>query len=188
MHQIPIFACWYAAQSLKPAPVSASSLAPRFRDFPSGKLRSIAKSKSGRPRDVVLSDEGAAFFASITVGRAAEPLFLRNSRPWRRSEQTRPMKAACERARIAPAVSFHALRHTWASLAVMAGMPLMVVARNLGHVDTRMVEQHYGHLREDLSIRPSRIMRRAMTSNLRPREFAHCAKSPCVLALLRLDI
>ena len=28
----------------------------------------------------------------------------------------------------------------------MAGMPLMVVARNLGHVDTRMVEKHYGHL------------------------------------------
>ena len=35
---------------------------------------------------------------------------------------------------------------TWASLAVMAGVPLMVVARNLGHVDTRMVEKHYGHL------------------------------------------
>jgi hypothetical protein len=28
----------------------------------------------------------------------------------------------------------------------MAGMPLMVVARNLGHADTRMVERHYGHL------------------------------------------
>ena len=28
----------------------------------------------------------------------------------------------------------------------MNGMPLMVVARNLGHVDTRMVEKHYGHL------------------------------------------
>ena len=27
----------------------------------------------------------------------------------------------------------------------MAGMPLMVVARNLGHVDTTMVEKHYGH-------------------------------------------
>ena len=38
------------------------------------------------------------------------------------------------------------LRHTWASLSVMSGVPLMVVARNLGHVDTRMVEQHYGHL------------------------------------------
>jgi hypothetical protein len=28
----------------------------------------------------------------------------------------------------------------------MGGVPLMVVARNLGHSDTRMVEKHYGHL------------------------------------------
>jgi triacylglycerol esterase/lipase EstA (alpha/beta hydrolase family) len=25
-------------------------------------------------------------------------------------------------------------------------VPLMVVAKNLGHSDTRMVEKHYGHL------------------------------------------
>jgi len=31
----------------------------------------------------------------------------------------------------------------------MNGMPLMVVARNLGHADTRMVEKHYGHLTAD---------------------------------------
>jgi hypothetical protein len=31
----------------------------------------------------------------------------------------------------------------------MAGMPLMIVARNLGHRDTKMVEHHYGHLAED---------------------------------------
>ena len=37
------------------------------------------------------------------------------------------------------------LRHTWASLAVMNGTPLLVVAKNLGHADTRMVERHYGH-------------------------------------------
>jgi len=29
---------------------------------------------------------------------------------------------------------------------VMDSVPLMVVARNLGHADTRMVETHYGHL------------------------------------------
>ena len=28
----------------------------------------------------------------------------------------------------------------------MNGVPLLVVARNLGHVDSRMVERHYGHL------------------------------------------
>ncbi len=29
---------------------------------------------------------------------------------------------------------------------VMDAVPTMVVARNLGHADTRMVEKHYGHL------------------------------------------
>jgi hypothetical protein len=62
------------------------------------------------------------------------------------------MRAACDRARITPAVGFHALRHTWASHAVMNGVPLLVVARNLGHLTrdgqphTRMVEKHYAHL------------------------------------------
>jgi integrase len=56
------------------------------------------------------------------------------------------MREACAHARITPSASFHALRHTWASLAAMNGVPLMVVATNLGHADTRMVEKHYGHL------------------------------------------
>ena len=56
------------------------------------------------------------------------------------------MAEACTRAKIKPAISFHILRHTWASHAVMNGVPLLVVAKNLGHADTRMVEKHYGHL------------------------------------------
>ena len=59
------------------------------------------------------------------------------------------MREAVAAAKIEPGISFHGLRHTWASLAVMNGMPLMVVARNLGHADTRMVEMHYGHLKQD---------------------------------------
>jgi integrase len=108
----------------------------------------IRRSKSGRSRHVVLTDEGIAFFARMTVGRRGdEPMFLRRGvRPWNKAEQRRPMREACERARIVPPITFHGLRHTWASLAAMNGVPLMVVARNLGHADTRMVEKHYGHL------------------------------------------
>jgi integrase len=43
-------------------------------------------------------------------------------------------------------ISFHGLRHTYASLALMNGVPMQVVSENLGHADTRMVERHYGHL------------------------------------------
>jgi integrase len=56
------------------------------------------------------------------------------------------MEAATELANLDEPVSFHELRHTYASHAAMNGMTLLVLAQNLGHVDTRMVEKHYGHL------------------------------------------
>lgn len=49
-------------------------------------------------------------------------------------------------AKIEPPVPFHTLRHTWASLSIMNGAPLVVVPLNVGDADTRMVERHYGHL------------------------------------------
>jgi integrase len=108
----------------------------------------IRKSKTGKPRHVILTEDGAAFFKQRCAGRGGQELMFTHAdgRPWKASEQARPMADACERAHINPPVGIHQLRHTWASLSVMAGVPLMVVARNLGHVDTRMTERHYGHL------------------------------------------
>jgi integrase len=121
----------------------------QVRDFnPDAGTLAVRKSKTGKPRHVVLTDEGDELFAAMTAARAGTDLILRRAdgKPWGASHQARPMREACERAKIKPHISFHGLRHTWASHAVMGGMPLMVVARNLGHADTRMVEKHYGHL------------------------------------------
>jgi len=121
----------------------------QVHDFnPDAGTLAIRTSKSGKGRHVVLTEEGAAFFRQLCAGRpgSATMLLRADGQPWGRAQQSTLMAAACERAKITPAVNFHALRHTWASLAVMAGMPLMVVAKNLGHRDTRMVEHHYGHL------------------------------------------
>lgn len=111
----------------------------------------VKTSKTGKPRHVVLSDEGRAFFSALAAGKAADDIMLpkRNGRVgrWEKSHQARPMHEACIAAKVKPA-GFHTLRHTAASLAVMGGAPLIVVARNLGHVDTKMVERHYGHLAE----------------------------------------
>ena len=107
----------------------------------------VRKSKSAKSRHVVLTDEGVAFFREITAGRVgSERIFLQSGgRPWSTLYRNE-MRDANRRASLSPPITFHGLRHTWASLSVMAGMPLMVVARNLGHVDTTMVERHYGHL------------------------------------------
>jgi integrase len=121
----------------------------RASDFnPDSGTIHVRTSKSGRGRHIVLNDEGTALFKSLSAGKSGDALLLTksDSSAWNKSHQARPMAEACKRARITPSASFHILRHTWASLAVMAGAPLMVAARNLGHADTRMVERHYGHL------------------------------------------
>jgi integrase len=119
------------------------------RDFSadSGTIH-VRTSKSGKSRHVTLTMEGAVFFAQLCAGRrgAAIMLVKANGAPWRKAHQQVPMTTACTHAGIDPPISFHALRHTWASLAVMNGVPVLVVAKNLGHADTRMVEMHYGHM------------------------------------------
>jgi integrase len=107
----------------------------------------VRTSKAGKVRHIELTGEGLDFFNEITAGRgAAEILFNRDGAVWGKSHQQRPLVDACRAAKVSPAASFHTLRHTYASLMVMDSVPLMVVARNLGHADTRMVEKHYGHL------------------------------------------
>jgi integrase len=102
----------------------------------------VQRSKSGKERYVVLTDEGAAFFAGLCAGRSGQNVLF----DWHNTAVRREMKATLKRAKISPPITFHGLRHTWASHAVMRGVPLIVVAQNLGHADTRMVEKHYGHL------------------------------------------
>jgi integrase len=112
-----------------------------------GTLR-VRQAKNGKPRHVVLTQEGRDFVAESAAGKPDKArLFVRgNGKPWGKSEQQRPLSAACAAARIDPPVNFHGLRHTYASRLAMRGVPLAVIAVQLGHADTRMVEKHYGHL------------------------------------------
>ena len=100
----------------------------------------ISQSKSGKARDVVLTAQGVALFAKIKL-----PLRKANGETWGKSDQARPMNDAVAKSKIKP-IGFHGLRHTYASLCIMNGVPAAVVALNLGHAGTRMVEKFYGHL------------------------------------------
>jgi integrase len=108
----------------------------------------VRRSKSGKDRHVILTNEGIQLFSELTAGRPGGDLILRHAdgSAWGPVHQQRPMAEAVTRAKISPPASFHSLRHTFASLAVMRGTPLMVVARALGHADLQMVTKHYAHL------------------------------------------
>lgn len=119
-------------------------------------------SKGGKPRHIALTDEGRAFFDRLAAGKAGRArLFERTGTvkqatrdapaetvrcAWGKSDQSRFMREACAAAQIAPAVSFHELRHTYGSRLAMRGVPMGVIAAQLGHADTRMTERHYAHL------------------------------------------
>jgi integrase len=110
----------------------------------------IRKSKSGKARHIVLTDEGVAFFRQVCAGRSgSDRMFQRHGLPWKASQQARPIFDACQRAKISPPVGFHQLRHTYASHCVMNGVPLLIVGKNLGHSDVRMCEKHYAHMAPD---------------------------------------
>lgn len=107
----------------------------------------IEQSKNGESRYVDLNDAGIEFFSHITAGRKPkEHVFLRsNGKVWKTSEQFRPMCEACNAAKI-EGVTFHILRHSYASHSLMAGMTIEVLAQQLGHKDTRITMRHYAHL------------------------------------------
>ncbi len=75
----------------------------------------IRTSKSGKPRHVVLTDEGRAFFDTVIAGKKPDALvFTRDGgKAWSKSHQQRPFKAACKAAKVGE-LTFQELRHTYA--------------------------------------------------------------------------
>lgn len=129
----------------------------KVNDFdPVNKTVWIGKDKGDSARHVYLSPEAVRWFKAITRGRDSDEFMFKRTNVkrvtrkglednWAAYDQGWQMEKACETAGIKRLV-FHELRHTYASGLVNAGMPLAFVAQQLGHVDTRMVEEHYGHL------------------------------------------
>jgi len=118
----------------------------------------VPESKSGKARRIHPNESGTSFFNDLVEGRPGDERLFRKASDdrrkaevpadpfaWGEHEQTRRMEAAVEAAGISR-ISFHELRHTFASHLVNKGVPLAFVASILGHAGTRMVEKHYGHL------------------------------------------
>ena len=121
----------------------------RVADFNqnSGRI-TIRHSKAGKPRHIALNAEGVQLFDALTSGRGPRDLIFEreDGKAWGKSHQQRPLEEASRQAKLDPPATFHILRHSYASALAMQGVPMGVIAAQLGHADTRMTERHYAHL------------------------------------------
>jgi len=92
-----------------------------------------------------LADDAVAFFRTLSQDKLPGAwLFLKdNGEPWGKSHQHRPMKEAVKAAKLPRDTVFYSLRHYHVSKALIAGLPVQMIAENCG-TSVRMIEKHYG--------------------------------------------
>lgn len=103
--------------------------------------------KTGKTLWQPVTPEGRAFFDALTAGRPASDLIFKRAdgSPWAQSDVRRPMLHATIAARLQD-VSFKTTRATYGKALLLATRDLELVAKALGHSDSRITRQHYAQL------------------------------------------
>ena len=61
-----------------------------------------------------------------------------------------------------PIISFHALRHTHASVLLAEGVSIHTISSRLGHADVGVTQSTYAHVLDDLQSKDDQIMMSAL--------------------------
>jgi integrase len=126
----------------------------RYGEITSAKVASLDLAKrdwtvTGKTgsRTIKLQRTAVEFFRDMIEGKAASEFIftMENGQPWKASDQTRPFKAALKAAGLPTDGSLYALRHTYISRAIEAGIGPITIAKNCG-TSVRMIEKTYAHL------------------------------------------
>lgn len=145
MREGEIFAVWWENVDLKAGTLAIEKTL--TEDIQGNLVRSEPKTPKSRR---TIYPPTLAHEALLALRRERpEPGFVfvsRDGAPLRKSNFIRRVfKPLLKRAGL-PAVTFHSLRHTANSLLIEAGEDPLAVAGSLGHADTRMMFERYGHL------------------------------------------
>lgn len=115
------------------------------RDYqPDHSLVRIYQHKTGKTLLQPLTGEGVQLFERLTAGKKpSELIFTRaDGRNWSRDDVQKPMAAAVEAAKLEE-VSFKTMRATYGKLLLLATQDIEMVAKALGHSDSRITRRHY---------------------------------------------
>jgi len=144
------------------------------RDWEQDRVYTRERTKSGRNRAVVVSDEMAAVLWRWRAQRAQEQLALGpayDDAGWICAEPDGSPIApdtlsgrfnALERRAGVPHRGLHATRHSHAEMALAGGARLDVVSRQLGHSSIAITADVYGHPNEEAAAAEAAIVSRAI--------------------------
>lgn len=103
--------------------------------------------KDGKPLFVYLSPCLQTLTRILMTTRKEGHLFVQqNGRKWSKDTVARRLRRLCEQLGLDSSIIAYSYRHTFATKALLSGVPIATVAELLGHKDIRMVCQVYGHL------------------------------------------
>ncbi len=101
-------------------------------------------SKTG-PRTTILTQDAIDLLERLIAGRPKSDLVFQRSdgKAWTKDRIRLPIYAAIRRAMLDPETTFYALRHSYISSQLRAGIPSQALAENVG-TSVAMIEKHYG--------------------------------------------
>lgn len=106
--------------------------------------------KSKKIRSIPLNDKTFSVLQERNKRRSSEFVFTRKGRKINQDYIVKQFKKYVIEAKLNPSLSFHSLRHTFASWLIQRGVSIYNVSKLLGHSDIKVTEI-YTHLRtEDL--------------------------------------
>lgn len=123
----------------------------RVQDFDARtRVLIIPADKGGKSRSVELPPETALALQAQTKDKLPLTfLFTQaNGRPWIKDDWKGPIKDGVRAAKLPDEASAYTLRHSTITDLVVAGVPLLAIAQIAG-TSARMIELHYGHLRQE---------------------------------------
>lgn len=116
-------------------------------DLERGRL-SIVQRKTKQPKPLTLTPEMRAVLATVPRGIGEAPVFAYEGLPWRASRLRHRFERTVRAAGLVGDWTPHSIRHTAATWARKAGIPLDRVAKMLGHAGLDLV-QRYAHFSVD---------------------------------------
>jgi integrase len=121
----------------------------RVRDIDLERGTLTVKSNKGRRgrvryRDIHLPADALSLLRRLASGKKPGDHLLTTAAgtPWTKSLHARPFAAAVEKAGLEPETTFYALRHSYISRALKAGVPVKAVADQCG-TSIAMIQAHY---------------------------------------------